>query len=60
MFNVITCKCPVEDGGYWAMAVNIIKKHGLMPKVNFHESYSSEESNELNDILNSKASILFI
>lgn len=48
---------PVEDGGYWTMAVNIIKKYGMMPKSNFPESYGSEDSYELNDILNSKASI---
>lgn len=49
-------KNPIEDGGYWTMAVNIIKKHGLMPKLHFPESYSSENSKELNAILNSKAS----
>lgn len=49
-------KNPIEDGGYWNMAVNIIKKHGLMPKLHFPESYSSENSQELNEILNSKAS----
>ncbi|XP_060845140.1 bleomycin hydrolase-like [Rhopalosiphum padi] len=47
-------KNPVEDGGYWNMAVNIIKKYGLMPKLSFPESYSSEDSKELNCILNSK------
>jgi bleomycin hydrolase len=50
-------KNPIEDGGYWTMAVNIIKKYGLMPKSHFPECYSSEDSRELNDILNSKASI---
>ncbi|XP_025409149.1 bleomycin hydrolase-like [Sipha flava] len=47
-------KNPIEDGGYWTMAVNIIKKYGLMPKSHFPECYSSEDSRELNDILNSK------
>ncbi|XP_026819398.1 bleomycin hydrolase-like [Rhopalosiphum maidis] len=45
-------KNPVEDGGYWNMAVNIIKKYGLMPKLSFPESYNSEDSEELNCILN--------
>ncbi|VVC37640.1 Cysteine peptidase, cysteine active site,Peptidase C1B, bleomycin hydrolase [Cinara cedri] len=48
---------PVEDGGNWSMAVNIIKKYGLMPKLNFPESYNSNKSTQLNDVLNSKASI---
>jgi len=39
------------------MAVNIIEKYGLMPKLSFPESFSSEDSNELNLILNSKASL---
>lgn len=47
-------KNPIEDGGYWNMAVNIIKKYGLMPKLNFPESFSSENSEELNCILSSK------
>lgn len=48
---------PIEDGGYWNMAVNIIKKYGLMPKLSFPESFNSEYSDELNCILNSKASL---
>ncbi|KAE9533479.1 hypothetical protein AGLY_009117 [Aphis glycines] len=51
---MILLKKPIEDGGYWNMAVNIIKKYGLMPKFSFPESYSSEDSKELNSILNSK------
>ncbi|XP_060865392.1 bleomycin hydrolase-like [Metopolophium dirhodum] len=47
-------KNPIEDGGYWNMAVNIIEKYGLMPKLNFPESFNSEDSKELNCILNSK------
>lgn len=39
------------------MAVNIIKKYGLMPKLSFPESLNSEDSKELNCILNSKASL---
>lgn len=53
-------KNPVEDGGYWFMAANIIKKHGLMPKMYFPESYSSENSDTLNEILNSKVINYFI
>jgi len=40
------------------MAVNIIKKYGLMPKYYFPECYSSEDSSELNEILNSKVSAI--
>lgn len=41
------------------MAVNLIKKYGLMPKMDFQECYSSENSEDLNEILNSKVSIQF-
>jgi len=39
------------------MAVNIIEKYGLMPKLSFPESFNSEDSKELNCILNSKVSL---
>lgn len=48
---------PIEDGGYWNMAVNIIEKYGLMPKLSFPESFNSEDSKELNCILNSKVNL---
>lgn len=45
---------PVNDGGQWDMMVNLINKHGLMPKKNFPESVSSESSAQLNAVLTSK------
>ncbi|XP_076181772.1 bleomycin hydrolase isoform X1 [Ptiloglossa arizonensis] len=45
---------PVCDGGQWDMVVNLINKHGLVPKVCFPESYSCESSSRMNGILKSK------
>ncbi|XP_055844884.1 bleomycin hydrolase isoform X2 [Episyrphus balteatus] len=45
---------PTCDGGQWDMLVNLITKHGLMPKKCFPESYSSEASMRMNAILKSK------
>lgn len=45
---------PVCDGGQWDMIVNLINRHGLVPKACFPESYSSESSSRMNSILKSK------
>ncbi|XP_003700239.1 bleomycin hydrolase isoform X1 [Megachile rotundata] len=45
---------PVTDGGQWDMIVNLINRHGVIPKVCFPESYSSESSSRMNTILKSK------
>lgn len=45
---------PTCDGGQWDMIVNLINKHGLMPKKNFPESNSSEASARMNQVLKSK------
>lgn len=45
---------PCSDGGQWDMLVNLINKHGLMPKKCFPESYSAEGSLKMNAILKSK------
>ena len=45
---------PINDGGQWDMAVNLVTKHGLMPKKCFPESFSSDSSGRLNGILKSK------
>lgn len=45
---------PAQDGGQWDMLVNLIKKHGVMPKNAFPESYSSESTGRMNGILKSK------
>jgi len=45
---------PINDGGQWDMAVNLVTKHGLMPKKCFPETFSCESSSRLNNILKSK------
>ncbi|XP_022213966.1 bleomycin hydrolase isoform X2 [Drosophila obscura] len=45
---------PTSDGGQWDMLVNLITKHGLMPKKCFPESFSCESSIRMNAILKSK------
>lgn len=45
---------PTSDGGQWDMLVNLITKHGLMPKKCFPESFSCESSMRMNAILKSK------
>lgn len=47
---------PTSDGGQWDMLVNLITKHGLMPKKCFPESFSCESSLRMNAILKSKVS----
>nr|XP_033341829.1 bleomycin hydrolase isoform X1 [Megalopta genalis] len=42
------------DGGQWEMIVNIVNRHGLVPKSCFPESYSCESSSQMNSILKSK------
>jgi bleomycin hydrolase len=50
---------PIGDGGQWCMAVNLIRKHGLVPKNAYPESQSSSETRWMNanlqDILRSSA-----
>ena len=43
---------PVYDGGGWTMCANLIKKYGVVPKSAMPETYQSENSTKLNDILN--------
>ncbi|KAJ8957929.1 hypothetical protein NQ318_001926 [Aromia moschata] len=45
---------PTTDGGQWDMLVNLVNKHGLMPKKNFPETYSCESSLRMNQLLKSK------
>ncbi|XP_063218773.1 bleomycin hydrolase isoform X2 [Bacillus rossius redtenbacheri] len=45
---------PTSDGGQWDMLVNLINKHGLMPKKNFPDAFSCESSLRMNSILKSK------
>jgi bleomycin hydrolase len=53
---------PIGDGGQWNMAMNLIRKHGLVPKSAYPESVSSSSTRFMNailkDILRSGASEL--
>lgn len=51
---------PTSDGGQWHMLVNLITKHGLMPKKCFPESFSCESSIRMNAILKSKVSSIIL
>jgi bleomycin hydrolase len=42
---------PLDDGGQWNMFVNLIKKHGLVPKAVMPETQSSSETMRMNSIL---------
>jgi bleomycin hydrolase len=50
---------PIGDGGQWNMAMNLIRKHGLVPKSAFPESNTSSATRwmntELKNILRSSA-----
>ncbi|KAL0597249.1 Bleomycin hydrolase [Plecturocebus cupreus] len=45
---------PANDGGQWDMLVNIVEKYGVIPKKCFPESYTTEATRRMNDILNHK------
>ncbi len=42
---------PIEDGGQWNMFVNIVKKHGVVPKSVMPETESSSSTMQMNRIL---------
>ena len=42
---------PLEDGGQWNMFVNIIRKHGLVPKAVMPETQSSSDTMRMNGLL---------
>ena len=44
----------VSDGGQWNMFVNIVKKHGLVPKVIMPETESSSSTGAMNGLLVAK------
>ncbi len=43
---------PVSDGGQWDMFVNLVHKYGLMPKDAFPETFQSDNTRELNFLVN--------
>jgi len=45
---------PAEDGGQWAMLVNLVEKYGVVPKHAMPESASTEASRRMNLTLNNK------
>lgn len=45
---------PTCDGGQWDMLVNLITRHGLVPKKLFPESFSCESTMRMNGLLKSK------
>jgi bleomycin hydrolase len=42
---------PIGDGGQWNMAMNLIRKHGLVPQAAYPESHSSSETRYMNATL---------
>ncbi|HEY8598948.1 MAG TPA: C1 family peptidase [Thermomicrobiales bacterium] len=45
---------PLGDGGQWNMFVNLIKKHGAVPKAVMPETQSSSETRKMNSLLKAK------
>ncbi len=45
---------PLEDGGQWNMFVNIVRKHGLVPKACMPETESSSNTRQMNAIVLAK------
>ena len=45
---------PISDGGQWNMFVNLVRKHGLLPKPLMPETQSSSSSGRMNSILAAK------
>ncbi len=45
---------PLGDGGQWNMFVNLVKKHGLVPKAFMPETESSSSTRRMNTILRTK------
>jgi len=53
MNNIILSE-PVSDGGNWNMILNIVNKYGMVPKTSFDESFTSENTYNLNFFLCNK------
>ncbi|KAG8749395.1 hypothetical protein FRC11_011371, partial [Ceratobasidium sp. 423] len=47
-------QAPINDGGQWDMARNLLERYGIVPQAIFPESYSSSNSGGLNNILTSR------
>ncbi len=42
----------IDDGGYWGMAVDLIKKYGAVPKSAVPETYQSDHTDEFMTLIN--------
>ena len=42
----------IEDGGQWDMFVNVVKKYGIVPQSVYEETFQSENTNEIDNVLN--------
>jgi bleomycin hydrolase len=42
----------IGDGGWWNMFSNLVMKYGLVPKTAMKETFQSEDSEDMNQILN--------
>ena len=47
-------RSPISDGGQWNMFINLVRKHGLVPKALMPETQSSSASARMNSLLASK------
>lgn len=45
---------PQQDGGQWDMICALVEKYGLVPKSVMPDTFSRQNSSELNDVLNKK------
>src|SRR5947209_19749581 len=45
---------PLSDGGQWNMFINLVGKHGLVPKAFMPETNSSSNSRRMNGVLRTK------
>jgi bleomycin hydrolase len=44
----------ISDGGWWNMFSNLVSKYGLVPKTAMKETFQSDDSDDMNKILNNK------
>jgi len=42
----------MSDGGYFSMFSNLVEKYGLVPKSSMNETFQSEYSQDMNDVIN--------
>jgi bleomycin hydrolase len=45
---------PLQDGGQWNMFVDVVRKHGLVPKAAMPETESSSNTSVMNGLISSK------